>query len=112
MRQCYLVRRLLLPFERTSSTTSPPWRAPLRLLMYPPPAHSLPPQRFFSGSARACFERISPELEKRINDIPIERFRNFCIVAHVVGLLFVCSLALFDGWAGAARANWGADSIS
>ena len=102
MRQCFLVRRLLLPFERASSITSPSWQAPLRLSRYSLPAHSPPLQRFFSGSTRACFERISPELEKRINDIPLERFRNFCIVAHVVGFLFVCSLAhllcLAGGW--------------
>ncbi|PWW76650.1 GTP-binding protein lepa [Tuber magnatum] len=84
MLQCFLVRRLLLPFGRTSSTTSPSWRAPLRLSRCSPAVHSLPPQRFFSGSARTRFERISPELEQRINDIPLERFRNFCIVAHVI----------------------------
>jgi hypothetical protein len=27
--------------------------------------------------------KVKSELEKRISDIPIERFRNFCIVAHV-----------------------------
>ena len=36
-----------------------------------------PPWRNYAGS------RTTSELEKRICDIPIERFRNFCIVAHV-----------------------------
>lgn len=45
--------------------------------------------RFLSRKIHAtsrCYARPSPEkaaLEKRISDIPIERFRNFCIVAHV-----------------------------
>ena len=38
---------------------------------------SSPPRRNASSS------RIVGELEKRISEIPIERFRNFCIVAHV-----------------------------
>jgi len=45
------------------------------------------------NSARRCFVtsaprlasplRVQSELEKRISQIPIDRFRNFCIVAHV-----------------------------
>ena len=38
---------------------------------------SSPPIRNASSS------RIVGELEKRISEIPLERFRNFCIVAHV-----------------------------
>ena len=41
------------------------------------PFRSSPPIRNASSS------RIVGELEKRISKIPLERFRNFCIVAHV-----------------------------
>ena len=42
------------------------------------------PLRFSSPPRRnASSSRIVGELEKRISEIPIERFRNFCIVAHV-----------------------------
>lgn len=48
------------------------------------------PNRAFSTSAAWNFPRVktyasepSSNLEKRIADIPIERYRNFCIVAHV-----------------------------
>jgi len=34
--------------------------------------------------AIVAYGKASTELEKRIDDIPLERFRNFCIVAHVV----------------------------
>jgi hypothetical protein len=34
--------------------------------------------------AGAAYGKASAELEKRIDDIPMERIRNFCIVAHVV----------------------------
>jgi translation factor GUF1, mitochondrial len=43
-------------------------------------------QRFFNSSTRllATAPRAQEsELERRISAIPIERFRNFCIVAHV-----------------------------
>ncbi len=42
-------------------------------------------ERLFSEtpSGWAVSARSTSELEKRIVDIPIERFRNFCIVAHV-----------------------------
>jgi len=41
--------------------------------------------RNFSSSAlrKAIASRAVSDLEKRINDIPLARFRNFCIVAHV-----------------------------
>jgi hypothetical protein len=32
--------------------------------------------------------RASSELEKRIDAIPIERFRNLCVIAHIVSLLY------------------------
>ena len=41
------------------------------------PLRSSPPIRNASSS------RIVGDLEKRISEIPLERFRNFCIVAHV-----------------------------
>jgi len=37
----------------------------------------------FSFSRHASSSRIVGSLEKRISEIPLERFRNFCIVAHV-----------------------------
>lgn len=42
--------------------------------------------RFFRASNRAAAAqplKVQSELEKRIAAVPIERFRNFCIVAHV-----------------------------
>lgn len=42
--------------------------------------------RFLHATSRlhaAPVLKVKSELEKRISDIPIERFRNFCIVAHV-----------------------------
>lgn len=41
------------------------------------PFSSSPPLRHASSS------RIVGSLEKRISEIPLDRFRNFCIVAHV-----------------------------
>jgi small GTP-binding protein len=43
------------------------------------------PTRFFGTSAKWCAQRSKTvsELEQRIASIPLERFRNFCIVAHV-----------------------------
>ncbi|PNS18090.1 Translation factor GUF1, mitochondrial [Sphaceloma murrayae] len=38
---------------------------------------------FHSSPARLAAPRVPSELEQRISKIPIERFRNFCIVAHV-----------------------------
>src|SRR4051794_12692951 len=42
-------------------------------------------QRGFSTSIARCAQPSKPisDLERRIQAIPIERFRNFCIVAHV-----------------------------
>ena len=41
------------------------------------------PFRYRPPIRNASSSRIVGELEKRISDIPLERFRNFCIVAHV-----------------------------
>lgn len=40
-------------------------------------------QRTFSSSIPRRASKIVGSLEKRIAEIPLERFRNFCIVAHV-----------------------------
>ncbi|MCJ1231927.1 Translation factor guf1 mitochondrial [Toensbergia leucococca] len=37
----------------------------------------------FSSSRHASTTRSVSDLERRISDIPLDRFRNFCIVAHV-----------------------------
>ena len=36
-----------------------------------------------SGPRKALVARVASDLEKRISAIPLDRFRNFCIVAHV-----------------------------
>jgi elongation factor 4 len=43
------------------------------------------PCRSFVSSAIRCAQavKVQPDLEQRIAAIPIDRFRNFCIVAHV-----------------------------
>ncbi|KAH0542063.1 Translation factor guf1 mitochondrial [Glutinoglossum americanum] len=43
------------------------------------------PKRLFGVSVKRCAQRSKAvsELEQRIASIPLERFRNFCIVAHV-----------------------------
>lgn len=75
MRQCTLLRRLLLPLERPGTCPS---FARARL--------PLQTARPFSSTLRANSVKATAELERRINAIPLERFRNFCIVAHVVSL--------------------------
>lgn len=53
-------------------------RLPLRGSKHPPlPFSSSSPLRHASSS------RSAGSLEKRISEIPLDRFRNFCIVAHV-----------------------------
>jgi len=48
------------------------------------PAANLSARSFSSSTLRkAIASRVLGDLEKRINDIPLDRFRNFCIVAHV-----------------------------
>ncbi|KAJ9657818.1 Translation factor guf1 mitochondrial [Coniosporium apollinis] len=51
-----------------------------------PASASIPPsvgRRAFQSTPFRSAQATRAELEKRIADIPIERFRNFCIVAHV-----------------------------
>jgi len=40
-------------------------------------------RRFLPTSPARYASKVVGSLEKRISDIPLERFRNFCIVAHV-----------------------------
>lgn len=44
-----------------------------------------PPLRTFTTTLSRCAQpyRFQSDLEKRVADIPIDRFRNFCVVAHV-----------------------------
>ena len=68
-------------------------RCPLNLLRLPSTirsqyaSHFLPlafPRTFTTSVTRyAIAKKIVGDLERRIQAIPIERFRNFCIVAHV-----------------------------
>lgn len=41
------------------------------------------PFKSYSLTRHASSSRIVGSLEKRISEIPLDRFRNFCIVAHV-----------------------------
>ena len=55
-------------------------------LQFTPPARSLRPIRALNTSPLRCASgaaRVPGDLEKRISKIPLDRFRNFCIVAHV-----------------------------
>jgi len=45
--------------------------------------HTTAPNSAPGGSNLGTTPVLSPELEKRIAAIPLENFRNFCIVAHV-----------------------------
>lgn len=66
-------------------------RCPLQLLRLPSSIRSQYASRFlgssrtFTTSVTRCAQasKVVSELERRIKAIPIERFRNFCIVAHV-----------------------------
>jgi translation factor GUF1, mitochondrial len=75
MRSCNLLSRTLCDFFGTSRCRTVQ------------PASLLWPRRtaFRSFHASPCFRASQPQsdLEKRIAAIPISRFRNFCIVAHV-----------------------------
>ena len=48
---------------------------------YPP--HHLPGRNFHSSQLRKGLSKKAIDLEERISRIPLDRFRNFCIVAHV-----------------------------
>ncbi|KAL7274305.1 Translation factor guf1 mitochondrial [Rhizina undulata] len=79
MRQCLSLRKLLLPLERRISN------AAVCQGFRPSATYSGVSSRGFSTtvSRLAPPGKASAELEKRIAAIPLERFRNFCIVAHV-----------------------------
>ncbi|KAL1999027.1 hypothetical protein VTN02DRAFT_5167 [Thermoascus thermophilus] len=75
MRRCLQLARWL--------STAAPTRPAASLLKPPVGCHDA--ARFFGSSAARYKQAGKPvsDLEKRIAAIPIERFRNFCIVAHV-----------------------------
>jgi hypothetical protein len=75
MRSCVRTARSLLQCWRTRAV-----RANGLLLHHGGPEH-LQPAFAFRKYAQAY--RAQSALEKRIAEIPIERYRNFCIVAHV-----------------------------
>ena len=57
-----------------------PYRFPKDIIHNSPKASTAPGFRFASS---ASTNRLVTPLEKRISEIPLDRFRNFCIVAHV-----------------------------
>jgi translation factor GUF1, mitochondrial len=62
------------------------WRSSSRATNVPHISYTSIAERSFniSSSLRAIQQlKVKSELEQRISQIPIERFRNFCIVAHV-----------------------------
>merc|ERR1712230_296554 len=77
----------------TPRTNRPMQRCPLQLLRLPSSLRThyasqfltQTAQRGFSTSIARCAQPSKPisDLERRIQAIPISRFRNFCIVAHV-----------------------------
>lgn len=78
MRGCLQLARWLSP--------APQWRAASRLPLPCEVQRNAAPVRLFTHSAtwrKASSGKAVSDLERRIADIPLERFRNFCIVAHV-----------------------------
>lgn len=85
MRGCLQLARWLSAAPKCPATTTPAKTIPSK-------PYNTNTVRFFAnsvarngsakGTAKATKKPIS-DIEKRIADIPIERFRNFCIVAHV-----------------------------
>ena len=73
MQSCLRYLRRPLAASRVLDSFRPPGRAPITFL------------RQFSISAplKAIVPKPVSELEQRIADIPLSRYRNFCIVAHV-----------------------------
>ncbi|KAI5812362.1 P-loop containing nucleoside triphosphate hydrolase protein [Pyronema omphalodes] len=75
----YLSLPFLLPSQRTTISS--------RLFRLRPLYPCLNARSFQNSAIRfvapTAYSKITPELEKRINAVPLERFRNFCIVAHV-----------------------------
>lgn len=71
-----------------TTNTKTPLPSPSRPGTVPIPALAIPPalrsQRRYATSAKDGPEqRRAAEVEKRIEAIPLERYRNFCIVAHI-----------------------------
>lgn len=68
---------------RTASSLLQCWQArAVRPNVFPRVACGLDRSQFVARSYAQAF-RPQSDLEKRIAEIPIDRFRNFCIVAHV-----------------------------
>lgn len=61
-------------------TTTTPRRVPRYRTAIPKSPSTF---RFFHSSPIHQAKRVASELEQRIAAIPLDRFRNFCIVAHV-----------------------------
>jgi elongation factor 4 len=80
-----------VPKRIRSGTHNQMQRCPLSLLRLPSSIRTQYASQFFSHTRQfsgsvgryASSSKVVSELEKRIAAIPIERFRNFCIVAHV-----------------------------
>ncbi|KAI6086872.1 GTP-binding protein lepa [Hypoxylon rubiginosum] len=68
MRSCLRPSSLLASYSKTCTHTSPSW-----------PSLTLRAVSQRSSSSKA----VVSDLERRISAIPIDRFRNFCIVAHI-----------------------------
>ena len=63
-----------------------PAHSALRALRHQPATghlHKLFQHGFHTTIPRQAAKQLKTDLERRIEQIPIERFRNFCIVAHV-----------------------------
>ena len=77
MRSCYSPSKWIQPFSYPYSQSRSCFQAQSTWFF--------PTRRFFATSSlrRAVAARPVGDLEKRIADIPLDRFRNFCIVAHV-----------------------------
>ena len=77
----------LLPPQRVSHSARLPslLRPPLYSCLNAHARHLSASRRLAARSTAVVHGKASAALEKRIDAIPLERYRNFCIVAHVVG---------------------------
>ncbi|KAI1204410.1 GTP-binding protein lepa [Annulohypoxylon truncatum] len=89
MRSCLRPTSLRTAYSRSYSlrqiwpSLSPklPWRAGVAAAPLIQSSASPIPRRY--SSSKAAAKGVVSDLERRIAAIPIERFRNFCIVAHI-----------------------------
>lgn len=88
-RSCRSVRSLAVPQNiTTTTTTTTPWHSRLATALHRPASCQLvfPAGRPANSATQrqiSYSKKEQSELEKRIAAIPLERFRNFCIVAHI-----------------------------